>query len=103
MLKHFKILIFPSVKKNITNKNYRAIAFEFLFVDITKTTGEKKTQLRVYCPICDMTYTLKDSVADKNVMRLALKGNVDFYYDLIKDHCPKCHPENPINVDFWKI
>lgn len=96
---YFEQIIFPPKEKPIVKrfKNH----FEFWFVTITNNTNNsKKIRLMVRCPICDEAYILRESVPSETIMRFALKENVNFYFEYVLTHCPKCHPNNPADSNF---
>ncbi len=75
--------------------------FEFWFVTISNNMdNSKKIRLMVRCPLCDESFQLRDSVPSETIMRFALKQNVNFYFEYVSAHCPRCHPNNPVDPTF---
>ncbi len=98
-MSYFEQIIFPPQVRTVIKKIKDH--FEFWFVTITNNMDNMKTiRLMVRCPLCDEAFKLRESIPSETIMRFALKENVNFYFEYIAAHCPKCHPNSPVNQDF---
>lgn len=112
MSTYFKQIIFPPVLKNmmlfdIDNQPMPPVKLlmpaniiDFWFVEIFECgTKETKTQMMAACPVCGTSFVVRYKIKNIELMKHALKENQSFYVSYIKEHCPRCCPNNPVTRD----
>lgn len=115
MSNYFKEIIFPPRSKttvlyDINNRPMSSVTshvsvkpqnyFDFWFVEIVDSkTEESRIQLIAACPVCNTSFIIRYNIKSREIMRHALEENEPFYISFVKNHCPKCCPNNPVPKD----